>query len=433
MFRWHCWIITIINRLNIRIFLPVQIVQMTIGYISYEYPPDTAVGGIGTYVYQASQLMKNRGHGVEVFCASFDRTISEYFEGVMVHRLICADYDRLEFNKKVLNIFSERHSIVNFDIIESPEYSADGLSIKKRFPHLPLVVKLHTPHYLIRALSHYYDSLIIKSRFILGGLKKGRLVRPYWRYLRTQDDPDYQIIKLADQIHTPSVSLGDIVSKKWRINRKNVFNVPYPYIPKPSLLSIPPDTMNDTVTYIGRLEVRKGVVELCNVIPLVLKEKPFVRFRFCGTASESPIRGIDMKAYLQKRLSRFVGNIEFLQVQLHEIATVYESTDICVFPSIWENFPNVCLEAMSAARGIVASKEGGMKDMLEKPKAGILVNPLKPKEIAKAILYLLDNPDERKKMGQAARQKLLTDYNQKRIGELMEQHYYNAIKQPVLN
>jgi glycosyltransferase involved in cell wall biosynthesis len=112
-----------------------------------------------------------------------------------------------------------------------------------------------------------------------------------------------------------------------------------------------------------------------------------------------------------------------MQLTPSEIPTVLAQTDVCVFPSIWENFPNVCLEAMSAGRAIVGSEQGGMKDMLEQPEAGILVNPLDSKAIAAAVIKLLNDAELRVKLGTAARQKILSAYNKEVIGDLMEKQY----------
>ncbi len=399
---------------------------MNIAYVSFEYPPDTAVGGISTYVYQASQLMKARNHRVEVFSASYTRTVSEEFEGILVHRIQCAEDQRFGFSALIAEVFLQRDAVVHFDVLESPEYSADGMAIKQQRPDLPLIVKLHTPHYLIRQLSTHYDSLYKRTYYLLASLLRGKKVRPYWQYLPKQEDPDYQITSLAEQIHTPSVSLGELVSKKWGIPRRNIFNVPYPYIPSPRLLSIPVNTDHRVVTFVGRLEVRKGMVVLCKAIPLVLKKCPSVKFRFSGAVSASPVPEMDMQTYILRELQAYTSSLEFLLVPSHKVPEVYAATDICVFPSIWENFPNVCLEAMSAGRGIVASREGGMKDMLESPACGLLVDPESETEIAAAILHLIDHPDRRKEMGAKAREKVLSAYNAARIGRLMDEHYQQA-------
>ena len=113
------------------------------------------------------------------------------------------------------------------------------------------------------------------------------------------------------------------------------------------------------------------------------------------------------------------------------IAKVHEyfgQTDICVFPSHWENFPNVCLEAMAAGRGVIGSSAGGMAEMLDGGKVGLLVKPEAPAEIAAAILRLLRDPAERKRLGALARQRVLSEYNDETIGAVLEKSYTLAIQ-----
>jgi glycogen synthase len=400
---------------------------MHIGYISYEYPPDTAVGGIATYVHQIAHIMQDRGHEVEVFCASTSRTVSEEITGeVAVHRLLCMD--RTAFKDAILPVFETRHAKKKFDIIESPEFSADGLAIKRVHPSLPLVVKLHTPWFLIGQMNNTHLSAYKKARFIASGLLRGRLYKAYWEIKNKEDDPDYWITKTADQVHTPSASLGDILSASWGIDRNAIIQVPNPYQPGEALLAIPADTQADRITYIGRLEIRKGLVELTKAIPPVLKRYPHIKFRFVGSIQDSPKTGMDMKAYIIEKLKKYADNLEFIQVPAAGVSLIYAETDICVFPSIWENFPNTCLEAMAAGRGIVASKNGGMMDMLSDCDGGILVDPSKPRDIANALLFLLKDKAERQRKGKNARDKVLAAYNSEVIGSLTEKQFELAIR-----
>lgn len=395
---------------------------MRIAYVSYEYPPDTAVGGIATYIFQIAQIMHKRGHDVEVFCASTHRTSLEDCEGIIVNRVICTE--RRMFKKEILPFFELRNAFKRFDIVESPEFSADGLAIKLKYPKIPLVVKLHTPWYLIDKLNNSYFGFINKAKFLFSGLIRGKIYPAFWKDRDTLTDSDYIITKLANQIHTPSINLGDIISKRWNISRNLIYHIPNPYIPKDDLLEIPIGSYVKTnmVTYVGRLEIRKGLIVLSKAIAIVLKKKPFVKFRFVGSVHNSPIHGVDMKTYLINKLKPYRESIEFLKVPSEEIFKIYAQTDVCVFPSIWENFPNTCLEAMSAGRGIIASKNGGMKDMLH-DNCGILVNPLKPFEIANALILLLDNNALRHEMAENARKKILSNYNEETIGSLLEQKY----------
>lgn len=404
---------------------------MKIAYVSYEYPPDTAVGGIATYVKQAAELMNSRGHHVEVFCMSSEREISEDLNGIKVHRI--KHTDRFKFRDDIVPVFGERHEKVSFDIVESPEFNADGLGIKRYYPRLPLVVKLHTPWFLIHKLDFHYDTSFKKIKFMLGGVLKGKMRRPYWKFKKKELDTDYHITCLADQIHTPSVSLGNIVSREWSIDRKKILNVPYPFIPDEKFLKVPLSTENKTVTFLGRLEIRKGLTELVKAIPAVLDKHPLVKVRFIGKTQESIKRGELMRDYIKRKLKKYNGNIEFLELQPEEIVNALAQTDVCVFPSVWENFPNVCLEAMSAGRAIVGGNQGGMKDMLEEPAAGILVDPLNAKEISDGINALLENSELRTKLGKTAREVILKRYNQEVIGTLMEGLYNMAINKRLLN
>lgn len=409
---------------------------MKIAYVSFEYPPDTAVGGIATYVFQVARMMKSRGHQVEVFCASPFRSGAEDTDGILVHRILTEN--PYSFPKEVLPVFKARHKHVHFDIFESPEYNGDGYEIKKQFPSLPLVVKLHTPTSLILELNTFYKrntlSLYSKFRYLFGGWIRGERREIYWNYRKwkkKEEDIDFSITSIADQIHTPSISLGDIVSAKWGIQRNRILNVPYPFIPDNRYLNIPIGIDKKNITFIGRLEIRKGLIELTKAIPAIFEAVPEAQFRFIGKVEHSIVPGLTMKEYIEKELERYQDRISFLKVTPSEIPDVLKETDVCVFPSLWENFPNVCLEAMSAGRAIVASKEGGMKDMLEDVNAGLLINPLNPKEIAEAIIKLLKNRDLRVEMGREAREKTLIAYNSKVIGDLMEKHYSEAIRQKI--
>lgn len=411
---------------------------MRIAYISFEFPPDTAVGGIATYVYQVSLMMKNRGHDVEVFTASPTRTISENFEGLLVHRIQTSDRD--SFRKEILSIFKQRHLRHNFDLLESPEFSGDGYEIKKEFPLLPLVVKLHTPASFIRQLDNHYTNKITstytKLKYIAGGIVKGEKRKLYWKnknWAKKEEDIDYLITALADQIHTPSISLGDIVSEKWNIERKKIYNVPYPFIPNENFLQIPIGAQKKTITYIGRLEIRKGLIALTEAMPAIFEAVSEANFNFVGKPVHSIIPGLNMREYIETKLRKYKSRIHFLNVGFSEIPGVLQETNVCVFPSIWENFPNVCLEAMSAGRAIVASNRGGMKDMLEKPKCGLLVDPLNSKEIADAVIELLQNNELNKNLGMAARQKVFNEYNSYKIGSLMETCYGQLSRTANLN
>lgn len=404
---------------------------MKMALISFEYPPDTGIGGIGTYFFQIANLLHNRGHYVEVFSASFLKEGStDEGNGFLVHRI--KTNDKFSFKESVVSKFEERQQAIRFDLFESPEYMADGLHIKLNFRDIPMVVKLHTPDFLVKELNDLnpvIPSKWMRIRFAIGAYRRLKKLKPYWWQYDYKDDVEYKLVQLAELLITPSVSLGKIVEKKWKIPHKRIIRIPYTFSPAKNVLDIPVESETGVVTYIGRLEVRKGVGIFAKVVPSVISRVPNARFRFIGQDQPSHIEGISMKEFLRKELDNYKSCIEFIDhCSPEEINKYLAGTDVCVFPSVWENFPNVCLEAMSAGRAIVGSKNGGMSDMLSKPKAGLLINPSSDKAIANSVVKLLGNKDLRYKLGTRARKAVQKKYGTHVIGKMTEKYYETIIK-----
>ena len=210
---------------------------------------------------------------------------------------------------------------------------------------------------------------------------------------------------------------------------KKMAVIPYPFVPSHNLLSIPIIDSHKVITYFGRLETRKGVEIFAKAIPLILDKFPDYKFKLVGKDTFSSTHCKFMQGFLSEKLNVYLNKVEFVDhVSAEEIPFLLASTDICVFPSLWENFPNVCLEAMSAGRAIVASKNGGMKDMLQKENAGILINPYSSMEIVNAVSYLINNPEEKLSMAKRARKKVLDEYSSDKIGALIESELLKIIK-----
>ena len=145
----------------------------------------------------------------------------------------------------------------------------------------------------------------------------------------------------------------------------------------------------------------------------MLAQVPDTKFIFLGRNDRGPWRKETMKDVLLRNLKGHESHIEFIdQVSLPEVYRLLEQTKVCVFPSLWENFPNVCLEAMAAGKGIVASRSGGMKEMLEPVNGGVLINPHNVAELADAITTLLLDDTKRNAMGERSRKRVVDYYAQ---------------------
>lgn len=410
---------------------------MRIAFISYEYPPDTADGGIATYIYQASRMLADRGHSIEVFCGSRERTETSLEGEVLVHRLK-AVHDKgfsegTGFSPEIGEVFAQRHAQAPFDVLEGPEWRADAFYAVRHVPDIPLVLKLHTPSYMLLRISRPPFG----SRVHLSQTKNAVLttLRGGQHFGQVEDALERLHSKDADEIAAPSRAIAAELVRAWQIDPALVSHVPLPYTPGPDLLTIPADTDTGVVTFLGRLEMRKGVIDLAEAIPLVLRRHPSAKFRFVGRARASPRYDMDMREYLERKLSSCLASehlrssVEFRDpVPLTAVPQILSETDICVFPSVWESYGFVCLEAMAAARGVIGSSAGGMAELLSGGGVGLLVPPHRPTKIADAICALLSDPARRKTLGQMARERTLSEYNPDRIGALQEQSYLRAIE-----
>lgn len=412
---------------------------MRIAFISCEYPPDSSHGGIATYVAQAARMMTHRGHEVEVFVSSPCRKGRFERDGIVEHCV--PEIDRRQFGVVVGRTFANRHAERPFDVVEGPDYNADARVAIELVPQVPLVVKMHTPSLTIAKLNCQPGSAFSNSkhffrniRGIIASACRRKPVPPFlfaprhilacWQW----DLVEAAHTRNADIVAPPCLELCQYARDVWKVQADNIRLAPHPYVPEKSFLTLNPETTGFTVGFIGKLEKRKGIEILAAAIPAVLQAMPEAKFRFFGTSARHSRSGLPYDDWIRQRLPQYKKQLEFLgKYPLDRMAEAYGSVDVCIFPSLWENFPNVCLEAMSAGRAIVASNVGGMPEMLDQGRVGRVANPGNPGSLAREIIALLKSPSERKRLGELARERVLKAYNADIIGEMMEGIYREAM------
>lgn len=399
---------------------------MRIAFLSHEFPPATGGGGIGTYLAQVAPRLAALGHDVTVFAGTRrDSSHEETCVGARVLRVPCDDSP--SFRSAVVPAFAAEHGRFAFDVCEGSDFDASALEVKRAFPRLPCVVKLHTPRFAIDELQHRPPGAFARLRMALGAWRRGQRLRIV--PIRAQPDARAEIaaLEIADEIAAPSRAIADAALRWARIDPRRISVFPYPYEPAPALLDLPVGSDTRRVTFLGRLEERKGVLDLAAAIPRVLAREPRCRFRFVGRAMSSPRRDLDMRAYLERRLSRFTPAVEFTGPRPPEdLPRLLADTDLLVAPSHWESFGLVCCEGMAAGRLVIGSLSGGMAEIIEPDVSGLLIPPGAPDDLADAILRGIADPYLRRRCGSAARERVLRVFAAPSLLDLQIASYQRA-------
>lgn len=157
---------------------------------------------------------------------------------------------------------------------------------------------------------------------------------------------------------------------------------------------------SNRVIFVGRLVHRKGVHVLVNSIPLILREIPDLEVVIVGDGY------MRMFVELQARVLGIVDKVKLLgRLPESEKIEALRSSKIAVVPSIYnECFGITAIEAMATGRPVIASRVGGLKEVVEDGVTGILVSPGSERELAEAVITLLQDENTRRRMGEKARE-----------------------------
>ena len=385
---------------------------MNILLVTFEFPPYTPTGGIGAYMLHLSKLLVASGERVFVFSANPGaEKVKEVHTHKYSHFYLPAKNND-EFKWKALRFFETFIKHNRVDVIESPEVGACALAIKQRYPHIPLVVKLHTPGVLITKISRYHQPLSTKLRYVVGALLRGRVDLGYWaKKDRNQlHDEEYRICQVADVITSPSLALKRWAVSFWGLPKEKIHVVLNPYHPEDTLFDLPLTGRSKQVCFIGKLSLLKGVINLAAAIPLILKANPSCKIVLVGR--DEVENGVSMLHWMQHKLSAYKERVLFTgALPAGEVKKVLSDSALCIVPSLWENYPTVILEAMAAGVPIVASNKGGIPEMIQNKRTGMLVNPSNPYQLLKAVNYLLQDEPVRFQMAENARQTFAAKLN----------------------
>jgi glycogen synthase len=172
------------------------------------------------------------------------------------------------------------------------------------------------------------------------------------------------------------------------------------------------------ILFVGRLAWVKGVRNIIQAMPIVFKEFPNTKLVILGKGEEQ--RDIIETAYRLNIVEKVVYRFDFIPEQ--ERILHYAAADMCVFPSTYEPFGIVSLEAMAMEKPLVVGARGvvGFKEQVINAgpdQNGIHVNGEDPSDIAWGIKETLGNPEKARNWGENGRKRTLEFFTWRKVAD----------------
>lgn len=329
--------------------------------------------------------------------------------------------------------FRERHQQKPFDVLECGELKAEGAWAARWVKDVAFVVRLHSPSIILnRYLDFpltpwsYAQKIFFQVTAALGACRRGLPLPPIYlepfafSWNQLSDFEERAMTQSADMVLVMNEEMQRFASGAWGIASNTVKIRPNPYFPRDSKISA---TISEqkVLGFIGRLEPRKGIVELAEALCQVLPDFPDWKVKIAGSSTGSCVSGTDPAQVVKKKLARFGNQIEFQdRIEPSDVPDWLASVGLCVFPSIWETFSYVTLEAAQAGKAIIGTRTGAVPEILDNGRAGLIVPPGNVNALAEALRKLMADVELRRSFGDAAKKRFNKKFNQERVtGEIL--------------
>lgn len=363
---------------------------MNICLLTSDFLPN--VGGMATHAHELAKALARKNHLVHLVHPVYkaEEDFVEQFDAVIVHRLFIASsaarIKHLFYIKKVRSYILDLHLHQKLDLIHWHDLTPNCWTTRTFVGRFPLIWTNHTSNYLeycestigrfkIRAYLHHPDAIISPSKELNEKSTRTGVKQDWLFYIPNGVDA---------QKFSPVISSHNIESE---------YNL---------------DPIQPIVICPRRLEPKNGVEYFIKAIPLVRAQFPDAQFLIVGGGfPEEKVRFEKMlKENQQAHGVIFTGNVPNTLMP-----RFYVASDIAVLPSLMEATSISGLEAMSTGLPCIGTNVGGIPEIIEHERSGILIEPRNHEQLASQIIHLLADDDMRKRLGMAARRRVEENFS----------------------
>jgi len=392
---------------------------MNIALVSQEYPPETAHGGIGTQTFTKAHGLSLLGHKVFVISHSVDSKRHERREGeISVIRIpgmqneisdMTDIVQWLTYSVMVASEIEDLHQRVSLDIVDFPEWAAEGyvyLLNRKDWKRVPVVIQLHGPLVMFGQKMKWPD---INSEFYRIGTQM-----------------EATCVQLADAVYSSSKCSADWVQLYYNAGKDQI---PTIHLGVDTTMFSPqqiPRHTRTTILFIGNVVQSKGIEELVEAASRLVKSFPDLCLRILGKGEEEYIHHLKQKA--QQLGAPFL--LEFPGfIHKDELPAELSKAHVFAAPSWYEGGPGfVYLEAMACGLPVVGCSGSGVDEIITSGKNGLLVPPKDVGALEQALRKILGDKKLSGRMGSKAREYVLLKADSNYCLKTLESFYISVVE-----
>ncbi len=388
---------------------------MKVLMLSWEYPPK-CVGGLSNHVYNLTHSLKKAGDNVHVItCVEGSALAEENDNGVIVHRVKPLNIYDADFIKWVMHlnfsIIERGIRLINeegpFDIIHAHDWlSTYSAKVLKWAYHIPLVCTIHATEYgRNNGIHNEMQSYISSAEWTLS----------------------YEACKVIACSHFMRKQINDVFCKP--LDEISVI----PNGVDPSVFDIKFDLLQyrrrfawddeKIVLYVGRHVFEKGIHLLVYSAPMVVKD--FQKTKFVIVGKGPMTEDLEMRVRDMKLENNFIFTGYMDDESKNKL---YKVADVAVFPSLYEPFGIVALEAMAAGCPVIVSDTGGLSEIVEHGVNGLKSINGSSESIGADILELLKNEDLVKNIRKNAQGSITDNYSWEKVAKDTNSLYNKVIE-----